>query len=823
MASKPVNKKQAKEKLKIPKTVQQTIPYEAVYEEGGIIETRQGVFTKAYKLTDINYQIAKIQEQEEMFLRFGEFLNAFDSSIRFQIVIMNKNMNQADFEAQTLLRPRYDNLDPLREEYNDMLLQKMSEGRNNMLKEKCLVVAVEADSVEEARNTFARLDGEIALNIKKIGGAEAVPYTTLERLEGLYDIYNIGYEGTFGNKVVKNDQTISQFSFESMKKMGLTTKDCIGPDSFEFKKDYMMVGDKYACALYLKDLPTILADNVLSEISNANCNMLTSIQYQGVSAEKALKMVKNQMVNINSNMVDRQKKASKAGYSVELISPELQKAQEEANELLQDLTSKNQKMFLVSLIIVHFADSMEELRSNTENIQSTARRYMCPIRVLQWQQENGLTSALPLAYNKIHIQRTLTTESTAVLMPYVSQELMQNDGMYYGLNAVSRNLLLFNRKQSKNQNGFILGTPGSGKSFSAKREMLNVLLNTNDDVIVIDPESEYSRMAELLNQVARENCAEGEEPAQLAEVVRIATGSDVYVNPLDMDPYYADEDDPIALKSDFVISLCEIIMKNTRTGLTAQQESIIDKCVGMIYEPFMESGAATGVYDKSLLPTLLDLQSCLEEQSGYEASELASALERYTRGSANIFAHHTNVEINSRFVVYDIKDIGASLRSVGMLTVLDNVWNRIIENAKNKRNTWFYVDEIYLLFKTENSANFLRELWKRARKWGGIPTGITQNVADLLGNDTARTMISNCEFIQMLNQAPLDRNDLAVLLNISPTQLSYITNSQPGEGLIYTGSSIIPFMDRFPKNTKMYWAMTSKMEEVAILENGGKL
>lgn len=801
--------KAKKEKNRIPKTVQDTIPYEAVYEDGGLIEIKPGVFSKAYRLTDINYQIAKMQEQEEMFLRFGEFLNSFDSSIRFQIVIMNKNMNQDDFEAQTLLKAQYDKFDPLREEYNEMLLQKMSEGRNNMLKEKCLVVAVEADSLEDAKRVFARLDTEIAANVKKIGGAEAIPYSTLERLEDLYDIYNIGHEGTFGHKVTKYNHTISQFSFESMKKMGLTTKDCIGPDSFEFKKDYMMIGDKYACALYLKELPTYLADNVLSEISNVNCNMLTSLQYQGVAADKALKMVKNQMMNINSNMVNRQKQASKAGYSVDLVSPELQKAQEEANELLQDLTSKNQKMFLLTLVIVHFADSLDELRSNTETIQSTARRYMCQLRVLHWQQENGLTSALPLAYNKVHIQRTLTTESTAVFMPYVSQELMQTGGMYYGLNAVSRTLMLYNRKQCKNQNGFILGTPGSGKSFSAKREMLNVMLGTNDDVIVIDPESEYGRMAELLG----------------GTVVRVAASSNVHINPLDMDPNYADlSEDPITLKSDFVLSLFDTIMGSKYGYLNAVQRSIIDKCVRRIYEPYMATyDPETESCDKSKLPTLLDLQNELDNLTGPDALELSTSLELYTRGSLKVFAQHTNVEYDSRFVVYDIKDIGANLKSVAMLTVLDNVWNRIIENKKKGKNTWFYVDEIYLLFKTETSANFLHELWKRARKWGGVPTGITQNVGDLLGNETAKTMLSNCEFIEMLNQAPLDRNVLAELLNISSTQLSYITNSQPGEGLIYTGSSIVPFVDKFPKNTKMYQAMTSKMDEVVILENGGKL
>ena len=415
------SQKTKKEKLKIPKTVQQTIPYLYAYEQGGLIETSQGIFTKAYKMTDINYQIAKIQEQEEMFLRFGEFLNSFDPSIRFQIVVINKNMNQADFEAQTLLKPRYDSFDPLREEYNNMLLQKMSEGRNNMLKEKCLVVSVEADSVEDARNIFARLDGELGVNIRKIGGADIIPLSTMERLEILYDIYNIGLEGSFGNKVRKYNHDISQFTFDSMKKMGLSTKDCIGPDSFEFRRDYMMVGDKYAQALYLKRLPNFLGDNILSEISNVNCNMLTSIQYQGVASDKALKMVKNQMVNVNAEMVNRQKKASKAGYSVDLISPELSKAQNEVNELLQDLTSKDQKMFMVTLVVVHFADTLDELNANKETIMSIARRYQCHLGLLQWQQENGLTSALPLYNNKVEIHQNLSTESTAVFMTYVSQ------------------------------------------------------------------------------------------------------------------------------------------------------------------------------------------------------------------------------------------------------------------------------------------------------------------------------------------------------------------------------------------------------------------
>lgn len=799
--------------LKVPKTVQQSIPYEFVYEDTGIIEIREGVFTKAYRLKDINYQIAKMQEQEEMFFRFGEFINSFDFNVRFQIVIENKNMDQGEFENQTLLKPKYDYFDPLREEYNEMLLNKIREGRNNMTKAKYLVVAVTEKSYEAARDRFIHLDSEISANIKKIGGSDVFPLTAMERLQSLYDIYNIGNEGFFGAKVQKYGKNIEQFSFEHMRRMGLTTKDCIAPPMVEFHGNHMRIGEKYARALYLKDIPSYLSDTILADLTSLNSSMLTSIQYTSVPADKALQIVRNQMVNINANMIERQKKASKSGYDVSLISPELQKAQQEANELLQNLTSKNQKMFLINLVVVHFADTLEALNLDTESIQNTARKSMCEVKVLLGQQENGFATALPLCHNKLAIERTLTTESVSVFMPFVSQELLQKNGMYYGLNSVSRNLLLFNRKMSKNMNGFILGTPGSGKSFTAKREMLNVLLNTDDDVIVIDPEAEYGRMAELLR---------GDADNPSSTVIRIAAGSQVHINPMDMDEYYADEDDPITLKSDFLISLCESVI-GERYGLTATQRSIIDRCCRAIYQPYLASKIETGEFDKRLIPTLLDFQHKLEEQKEYEAEQLATSLEIYTRGSLNLFAHHTNVDTDARFVVYDIKDIGNNIKSLAMLVVLDSVWNRIIQNKKKGRNTWFYIDEIYLLFKTETSANFLHECWKRARKWGGVPTGITQNVSDLLRNDTAQTMLSNCDFVCMLNQAPLDRNTLAELLNISSTQLSYITNSSPGEGLIYTGSSILPFVDNFPKNTKMYQAMTSKMEEVVALEKKGRV
>ena len=482
-----------------------------------------------------------------------------------------------------------------------------------------------------------------------------------------------------------------------------------------------------------------------------------------------------------------------------MINPTLKDAAEEADALFKDLTSKNQKLFYQTLVIVHFADTKEQLDSDTKSIQAIGRKMLIDIKKLSWQQENGLNTALPLCNNKLHIKRSLTTESAAVFMPFENQELNDRDGgMYYGNNAVSRNLIMLNRRNSKNGNGFIFGTPGSGKSMSAKQEMLTVLLSSGDDVIVIDPEGEYYPMADMLG----------------GEVIRIAPGTNVHINPFDLELDALGEDEPMSLKSDFIISLCESIVGD-KYGLNSSQVSLIDRCVKKVYEPYLNSfDSETGKYDKGLLPTLRDFWLLLKKQSGYDAAQLADGLELYVTGSQNIFAYHTNVEYSKRFVIYDIKDIGNTMKGLGLLVVLDNIWNRIVSGREAGKNVWFFIDEIYLLFKNESSAEFLKNLYKRARKYGGIPTGITQNVTDLLDNPIARTMISNCEFIMMLNQAPLDRAHLGELLNISPTQLGYVTNSPPGHGLIYDGTHIVPFVNTLSKETREYEAMTTRLSEV---------
>lgn len=796
--------KKKSKKLIVPRTVQETIPYLHVYPETGIIETEPGEFTKSYLLDDVNYQVAKDAEQEEMFLKYAEFMNSFDPSTRFQITINQKNMNLDEFEAETMLPMEEDGLDHLRVERNKLLRDKIREGKNELIKEKYITVSCSAQSYEAALTLYARLETEIVDNIKKIGGAIATPLSAAKRLEILHDIYNPDSVGLFGNNMTldSNGNLVfakEKFRFDILKRMGLSTKDMIAPESFSFKTDYGTVGNKYFRALFMRTVPQSLKDFFLKDLTDMEANMVTSLIYQPIDGQTALKMARQDIVNVNANMIEKQKQASKSGYSTELINPELRAQAEESNALRDDLTSKNQKLFYLTLVIVHFADTKEKLDSDTKAIQAIGRRHLVDIKNLSWQQEYGLDSVLPLCNNKLKIRRSLTTESSAVFMPFVNQELNDRDGgMYYGNNAVSNNLIMLNRRNSKNGNGFIFGTPGSGKSMSAKQEMMTVLLSSKDDVIVIDPEGEYYPMAEMLG----------------GEVIRIAPGSDVHINPFDIDLSCDGEDDPITIKSDFIGSICETIIGD-RFGLTPGQRSLIDRCVKRVYEPYLNSrNPETGEYDKTKLPTLHDFYNMLREQNGYDAMQLADGLEIYVTGSQNLFAYPTNVEYSKRFVVYDIKEIGNAMKSLGLLVVLDNIWNRIVAGREQGKNVWFFIDEIYLLFKVESSAEFLRNLYKRARKYGGIPTGITQNVSDLLENPTARTMISNCEYIQMLNQAPLDRAQLGELLNISPTQMSFITNASPGHGLIYDGTHIVPFVNRLPKETMQYEAMTTKLSEV---------
>lgn len=793
--------KKKSQKEPVPRTSQETMPYLGVYENG-IIEVSAGIFSKSYLLEDMNFKIASAEEQENTFVRYGEFINSFGPDVHLEITVFNKNIDTNRIREDILMKLKGDQFDYLREEQNKILLDKMAEGKNNIANEKYLTLTIQAEDIDAATTTFARLDGEVNTGLRVINGADTVPLSIQERLGILYDIYNMGSAVPFSSKRKIKDKVIDSFSLENTRRMGLTTKDLIAPSSIIVKNDHLILDDKYCRVLFLESLPSFLSTEFFNEFTTLSCNMLTSVHYEALRQDAAIKLIRRQITNINANVIDKQKKASKQNYSPDLISPELQRAQHEAQRLLQDITSRNQKMFLMTFAVAVFADSLEELNDNTAMLMSTASKHLCMIKKLNWQQEYGFATALPIGRNRLESKIHLTTETASLFIPFSTQELSQKNGLYYGLNAVSHNLIRFNRKFSANANGVILGSSGSGKSFLCKREILNVLLSTDDYVYIIDPEREYSPLAELLD----------------GEIIHISPTSDTHLNPFDMDLRYADDGDPVKLKSDFILSLCETIVSG-RGGLSAAQQSIIDRCVRLTYKPYLtflsQNNNANG-NDPKHCPTFKDFYETLRRQPEPEAQQIALDLERYTSGSFDAFAHKTNVNTSKRFVVYDIKDIGAQMKELGLQVCLNDIWNKIIANSKTGKSSWFYIDEFYLLTQTDSSARFLQEIFKRARKWGGIPTGITQNVEDMLSRPEARSVIENCDFVVMLKQAPIDRVQLGNMYGISTTQMSFIKDSDKGQGLIYTGKNIIPFNDKYPSDTESYRVMTTKLEEKTV-------
>lgn len=791
-------KKTKKKNIKVPKTVQDTIPYILAYENG-IFELEPGFFSKSYCLEDINFKIASQEDQNAIFLAYGDFLNSFNNNVTFQITIFNRNIDQDLFKEQVLLKLKGDGLNLYRDEFNDMLLNKINEGQNNISREKYLTVTVEADNIDAAVAVFNRMNNDINTGIKKITGRkETRELSLVERLSILYEIINDKKSVPFYEKVHLDSEISETFNYKWMKKNRLTTKDLICPSYMKFHKNYIELGDKIGKVFFLERLPSFLSTDILADICDIPCNAVTSIIFHPIAQDKSMKMIRNQMTSINANIVEAQKKATRSGYSTELISPSLKKAQEDTEKLIQDMTSRNQKMFSVTVLIMLLADNEDQMKKYTETLNTSVAKHLCQVSLFNYQQEEAFSSVLPLCNNRVFVDRLLTTECASVFIPFVTEELSQKDGFYYGINPITNNMIFYNRLLSKNANGVILGTPGSGKSFAAKEEIINILLNTDDDILVIDPEAEYAPLAKIFG----------------GEVIKIASGSHVYLNPLDMDINYSDEgDDPVVLKSDFICSLFETI-NHSRFGLSPTEISILDRCTKEIYKDYIEHmNHFNGSCDPAASPILADLFDELMVQPQPEAQSLATGLELYAIGTQDAFAHRTNVNLKNRFIVYDIKDIGSSMINMGLQVCLNDVWNRVIQNRGRGKRTWFYIDEMHILTQTDTSAKFLQTIYKRARKWGGIPTGMTQNSEDLLKSAEARTILNNCDFVLMLNQAPLDRNELCAMYNISDTQAEYITNSDSGQGILYTGKTIVPFINRFPTNTKLYQAMTTKVGE----------
>lgn len=796
------NKKKSKKKSKkIPKTVQQSIPYDSVYPNG-IISLEPGIFSKSYKLEDANFKTEDEERQESLFLSYESILNSIDATMTAEVTIFNRNIDSDTIKNNILLKPQKDDLNVYREEYNDVLLSKMAEGKNNLVKEKYFTVSVEAENIDIASTIFKRLDTEISQKVERINTKQTPPLSTEDRLNILYDIYNPHSELPFKKKI-ESIMNFGKLDLAKLNRAGLTTKDLIGPDSMQFNKNYFIIGDTYGRSVFLDNLPTFLNTDILNDLSDLSCNMLSSVIYRPMQPDKAIKLIRNQTTNINENIIEAQKSAAKGNYSSDLIPSELKRAKEEADTLLNDVMTRNQKIFKTSIVITLFADTLEDLNQKTESLKSIAVGHLCQIKVLDLQQEYGFDTCLPLGRLHIGIDRVLTTESASVFIPFSVQELSQKNGIYYGQNALSKNLIMYDRSSSSNYNGLIFGKPGSGKSFIAKEEMLSVLLGTNDDVYVIDPEGEYTPIAELTG----------------GQVLKIAIGTETYLNPLDMDIQYANKgENPVAMKCDFLVSICETIAGG-KYGLTPIDISIIQRCGRELYKPYMEhmrqlaSQGSKITCDKEAMPTLVNFYRLLLAQPEAEAQRLAMALEIYCTGNYDIFAHKTNVNVNSRMVVYNIKDIGSGMKELGLQICLNDVWNKIIDNRKLNKRTWFYIDEFYLLTQTESSARFLQQIYKRARKWNGVPTGITQNVEDLLTSPEARGIINNCNFILMLNQSPIDRNELASMFSLSPSLTDYITDKPAGTGLLYNGKTTVPFINEFPADTKLYKIMSTKPKE----------
>ena len=899
------------------KSAQDSIPYERMWPDG-ICRVADGHYTKTIQFQDINYQLSQNEDKTAIFEGWCDFLNYFDSSIQFQLSFLNLAASEETFARAINIPLQGDDFDSIRVEYTTMLQNQLARGNNGLIKTKYLTFGIDADSLKAAKPRLERIETDILNNFKRLGVA-AETLDGKARLAQLHGIFHM------------DEQVPFRFEWDWLAPSGLSTKDFIAPSGFEFRtgKQFRM-GKKYGAVSFLQILAPELNDRMLADFLDMESSLIVSLHIQSVDQIKAIKTVKRKITDLDRSKIEEQKKAVRAGYDMDIIPSDLATYGAEAKKLLQDLQSRNERMFLVTFLVLNTADNPRQLDNNVFQASSIAQKYNCQLTRLDFQQEEGLMSALPLGLNQIEIQRGLTTSSTAIFVPFTTQELFQNgkEALYYGINALSNNLIMVDRKLLKNPNGLILGTPGcfegktrilltdgstpsfaelveagiteamvkaydydtgeivdakakdiriekyvdelkvieledgtrlsctdthlimdadgqfieankitdgqrlsgghlavrvafqrltekvpvydltvpkygnfllanslivhnSGKSFSAKREIANCFLLTNDDIIICDPEAEYAPLVERLH----------------GQVIKISPTSSNYINPMDLNLDYSDDESPLSLKSDFILSLCELIVGG-KEGLQPVQKTIIDRCVRLVYQTYLNDPRPEN------MPILEDLYNLLRAQEEKEAQYIATALEIYVTGSLNVFNHQSNVDINNRIVCYDIKELGKQLKKIGMLVVQDQVWNRVTINRAAHKSTRYYIDEMHLLLKEEQTAAYTVEIWKRFRKWGGIPTGITQNVKDLLCSREVENIFENSDFVYMLNQAGGDRQILAKQLGISPHQLSYVTHSSEGEGLLFYGSTILPFVDHFPKDTELYRIMTTKPQEL---------
>ena len=768
--------KQDKEKFVIPQNVQQAIPVQVIWEDG-IFQIGKNKFARSYKFVDVNYAVASREDKEAMFLEYSELLNSFDSGATTKITINNRRLNKQDFERSILIPMQEDGLDLYRKEYNKMLLEKAT-GSNSMVQEKYVTVSVYKKSIEEARTYFARVGTELASHFARLG-SKCVEMDATDKLRALHDFYRTGEETGF------------HFDLSETMKKGHSFKDFICADSLVFTRDHFRMGNRYGRVLFLREYASYIKDNMIAELTDLNRSLMMSIDIIPIPTDEAVREVENRLLGVETNITNWQRRQNANNNFSAVIPYDMEQQRRESKEFLDDLTTRDQRMMFAVLTLVHTADSKKQLDADTDTLLTMARRNLCQMAVLKYQQMDGLNTALPIGHRKIDALRTLTTESLAVLMPFRVQEIMDEGGIYCGENAISHNLIMCNKAKLLNPNSFLLGVPGSGKSFSAKMLIVFLALATEDDILVCDPEREYASLIEAMG----------------GEVIRIAAGSYDHINAMDMVEGYGDGGNPVIDKSEFVLSLFEQLDGN---GISAKEKSIIDRCTSAVYEDYQREGT---------VPTLCVLREKMLEQPEKEAKDLALALELFTSGSLDAFAHESNVDINNRMVVYDIMDLGKQLKTMGLLVITDAMLNRVTENWKKGKRTHIFLDEFHVVFENEYSGAFFNSAWRRFRKRNAFPNAITQNVEYLLDSVLASTMLSNSEYIVMLNQAASDRQKLAELLNISGEQMSYITNADAGCGLIKYGSSLVPFINKFPKNTRLYKLMSTRPGEDSANRN----
>lgn len=750
----------AKKDNGVPQTAQQSIPFQRMFPDG-VCRVTDNYYTKTIQFQDINYQLAQQEDKTAIFDEWCSFLNFFDSSIHFELSFMNMSTDAESFEKSIRIPYRKDDFNQIRAEYSQMLRKQLAQGNNGLTKTKFLTFGIEADSMKQAKPRLNHIENDLLNNFRRLGVA-AHTLNGKERLHLMHSMFHMG----------DNDKFI--FDWKWLVNSGLSVKDFIAPTSFAFKGSRtFQMGSLYGAMSYLAITASDLSDRMLADFLDMESSQIVTMHIQSVDQTAAIKTIKHTITELDRSKIEEQKKAVRSGYDMDIIPSDLATYGKDAKALLKELQSQNERMFMMTMLVMNTGRTEQELETNVFQAQSLAQKHNCNLRRLDFQQENALMSSLPLAYNQIDIHRGLTTSSTAIFVPFTTQELFQTgeEALYYGLNALSNNLIMVDRKKLKNPNGLILGTPGSGKSFSAKREITNAFLVTDDDVIICDPESEYSPLVNKLN----------------GQCIVISPSSSQYINPMDINANYSEEDNPVALKADFILSLCELIVGG-KDGLQPVEKTVIDRCVHQIYQNYFNDPKPEN------MPILEDLYNALLEQEEKEARHVATALEIYVKGSLNLFNHRTNVDIHNRLVCYDIKQLGKQLKKIGMLVVQDQVWGRVTTNRNAGKATRYYMDEFHLLLKEEQTAAYSVEIWKRFRKWGGIPTGITQNVKDMLRSPEIANILENSDFIYMLNQASDDRNILAQRLNISPHQLSYVTNSGEGEGLLFYGNVILPFV-----------------------------